>query len=176
MAELAWGARVSAAFRARVAEICAGLAIDDSDLMACMALETANTFSASIRNSFGFGGVGLLQFMPQTATALGTTIEALSRMTPEEQLQFVADYFHPWNGRLHDLGDIYGAVVWPGMIGKPPSYVVFSETDRHSAARYLENAGLDVHRDGLITRSEAIARVRARLFEGLKPHNVWSEV
>ena len=171
---LAWGAKVSTQFRSRVQEIAAGLGIDASDLMSCMAFESGQTFSPSIRNAAGSGAVGLIQFMPQTAAALGTATADLAAMTAERQLEEVADYFHPWTGRLRNLGDVYGAILWPTMVGKPDTFVCFDKADPHHPKLYLQNQGLDFNKDGKITRGEACARVAVLRHRGLEPGNVWS--
>ncbi len=111
--------------------------------------------------------------MPQTAAALGTTTEALAGMTAEDQLDCVRRYFWPHRGRLKTLGDLYMAILWPAGIGKPNGYVLFDRADPDHPARYVQNAGLDLDRDGRITRSEACARIDARLAEGLEPHNAF---
>lgn len=171
---LAWGAKVSATFRQKVEEICWRIAISDpSWLMACMAFESAETFSPSIINRAGSGAVGLIQFMPGTAAALGTTTEDLARMTAEQQLDFVRLYFEPWAGRLHNLGDVYAAILYPSMIGKPDGAVIFDSRDPHHPKRYLENRGLDLNHDGKILRGEITARVQAELTKGLQPGNVY---
>lgn len=169
---LAWGARVSAAFRNRVIEIGAKLSINPSDLMTCMAFESARTFRADIPNGAGSGAVGLIQFMPQTAAALDTSTDALARMTPETQLQYVEAYFAPRAGRLHNLGDVYMAILWPAGIGRPDSFVLFDKNDEHHPARYVQNAGLDYNHDGQITRGEVCRRIYSMLDEGLRPENV----
>jgi hypothetical protein len=64
---LAWGKKVSKRFRSRVKEVAANLQTDPNFLMACMAFESAGTFSSSIKNGAGSGAVGLIQFMPSTA-------------------------------------------------------------------------------------------------------------
>jgi hypothetical protein len=170
---LAWGAKVSPAFRSAVRAIAADIGAKPSDLMACSAFETGRTFRADIMNAAGSGAVGLIQFMPSTAAALGTTIEALKAMTPEAQLHFVHAYFKPWSGRLKSLGDVYGAILWPGMIGKPDSYILFDKLDALHARRYLQNKGLDLDRDGHVTRGEVCKRIYAMRDEGLKPGNVF---
>lgn len=170
--KLAWGAKVSPLFRDKVIAISNGLGIDPSWLMACMSFESGETFSPSIRNAAGSGAVGLIQAMPSTAAALGTSTEALAAMTAEEQLAFVAAYFKPWTGRLHSLGDVYGAILWPGMIGKPDDAVIFDRADKRHPKRYLQNRGLDFNRDGKITKSEIVARVQRELDRGLLPQNV----
>jgi hypothetical protein len=169
---LAWGARVPAAFRAAVRAIADDLGAEANDLMSVMAFETGRSFSASVRNAAGSGAVGLIQFMPSTAAALGTSIEALAAMSPQAQLQFVHAYFRPWRGRLRGLGDVYGAVLWPGMIGRPDSHVVFDRADPRHPARYLQNRGLDLDKDGRVTRGEICARILATREEGLRPENL----
>ena len=50
-APLAWGARVSAEFRARVRRIASNLGCDPNHIMAAMAFETGETFDPAIRNT-----------------------------------------------------------------------------------------------------------------------------
>lgn len=170
---LAWGARVSADFRARVLRLAAQHNADPSDFMACMAFESGETFRADIRNAAGSGAVGLIQFMPQTAASLGTTTSALALMSPEAQLDYVVRYFKPWIGRLKTLGDIYGAILWPSMIGRADSYVLFDREDEKRPKLYIQNRGLDFNKDGKITRAEACAAVVAKRSKGLRPGLVW---
>lgn len=165
---LAWGNKVDARFRARVVEISRLLQIDPSDLMACIAFETGETFSPAIRNAAGSGATGLIQFMPQTAQALGTTTEKLASMDAVEQLDYVYLYFKPRTGRLHTLEDIYMAILWPAGIGKPNDYVLFAKADTKRPKLYIQNAGLDFNRDGKITKAETCAKVRAKLEKGLR--------
>src|SRR5690554_3587730 len=100
---LAWGNKVSAEFREVVFTICAALGIDPDYIMACIAWESNETFSPSVKNMAGSGATGLIQFMPKTAIGLGTTVEALARMTAVEQLDYVRMYFKPYQGRLVTL-------------------------------------------------------------------------
>src|SRR5690606_22727031 len=86
---LAWGAKVSAEFRARLCEVAAALGVEPDYLMACIAFETGETFRPDVRNAAGSGAVGLIQFMPATARGLGTSTEALARMSAVEQLDYV---------------------------------------------------------------------------------------
>lgn len=50
---LAWGQRVSPAFKSKVVEICSELEINPNHLMACMAFETAETFSLALETALG---------------------------------------------------------------------------------------------------------------------------
>ena len=94
--------------------------------MACIAFETAETFRPDIRNAAGSGAVGLIRFMPSTERGLGTSTEALTRMSAVEQLDWVRMYFKPYAGRLKTLSDVYMAILWPKAIGKPEDYVLFT--------------------------------------------------
>lgn len=171
--QLAWGQKVSAAFAKTTVNMSGRLGIDDpSWLMACMAFETGRTFSPCIRNAAGSGAIGLIQFMPATAAALGTSVEELAALSAEDQLLYVELFFRPWKNRLHSLGDVYGAILWPGMIGKPDATVIFEQGDEARPKLYLQNRGLDLNHDGHITRGEIIARVSKELALGLAPENV----
>jgi hypothetical protein len=170
--KLAWGKKVSPAFRARVFEICEELGIVPDHLMACMAFESGETFSPSIENAAGSHAMGLIQFMPSTAAALGTTTDDLAAMTAEDQLLFVRKYFLPQKGKLHNLGDVYMAILWPRGVGKPDNHPLFRK-DEAPAKRYLQNRGLDLNKDGVVTRAEASAKVVKALEKGLKPENLF---
>ena len=168
---LAWGRSVSREFRNELRRIADLLAVEPDWLMACMAFESGRTFSPGVLNAAGSGAVGLIQFMPSTAAALGTTTAALSRMSAVGQLEYVLRYFLPREGRLRNLGDVYMAILWPVAVGKPDTYVLFDRADAKYPKRYVQNAGLDFNRDGRITRGEACARVTAMLADGQKPEN-----
>lgn len=168
---LAWGAKVSPIFRKKTIAISRGLNVDPSNLMACMAFETGETFSPSIRNGAGSGAVGLIQFMPSTAFNLRTTTEELADMTAEGQLDYVDAYFRPRSGRLRTLGDLYGAILWPSMIGKPDDAVVFDADNADHPKLYLQNKGLDLNADGKITKAEVVSIVKKKLDKGLLPNN-----
>ena len=162
---LAWGSKVSADFRARVFAMCERVALNPDFIMACMAWESAETFSPSIRNAAGSGATGLIQFMPATARALGTSTSQLAKMTAVEQLDFVESYFRPYRGRLTTLSDHYMAILWPAAIGRAESAALWDSKSRPTT--YRQNAGLDGNRDGVITKGEAASKVQAKLEKGL---------
>lgn len=174
MSVLAWGAKVSPQFRSNVLAISGRLVVDASDMMACMAFESGETFSPSIRNAAGSGAVGLIQFMPSTCASMGLTVDQMAALTAEQQLTFVERYFRPWSGRMHTLGDIYGAILWPGMIGKPDSAVIFDQADPNHPKLYVQNKGLDFNKDGKITKAEIVARVQKERDRGLQPANAFT--
>jgi hypothetical protein len=168
---LAWGKKVTKPFRDKVQDVATSIEVEPNFLMACMAFETGRSFSPAVKNGAGSGAVGLIQFMPSTAQALGTTTAALAAMSAVRQLDFVEKYFAPRKGKLKTLEDVYMAILWPAAIGKPNSHVLFSKADATNPKRYVQNAGLDYNSDGIITKEEASDRVRKQLTAGLKPQN-----
>lgn len=172
---LAWGAKVSQVFRDRVWWIsdtltaAQGQLFDANNLMACMAWESGETFSASVKNMAGSGATGLIQFMPTTAKDLGTTTAKLAAMTAEDQLNFVYKYFLAAikaRGAVVTLEDVYMTILWPAAVGKPNSYPLFIKASQPTA--YRQNSGLDTDKDGTVTKFEAAAKVRDKLTKGLQ--------
>lgn len=161
---IAWGAKVSSEFRARVRWIGETLGVNPDYLMACMAWESAETFRADIKNAAGSGATGLIQFMSSTAKLLGTTTAKLARMTPEDQLNYVYKYFRPYAGKLNNLGDVYMAILWPKGVGKSDSYVLWDKGKMPTT--FKQNAGLDINRDAKVTRAECIRKVQEKLDRG----------
>lgn len=166
---LAWGAKVSTEFKDRILWICKHLSIDPNYLMACIAWESNETFSASVKNLAGSGATGLIQFMPNTAKALGTSVAQLAQMRPEDQLNYVYKYFLPYKKRLVSLSDVYMAILWPAAIGKAENQVLWAQSNKPTT--YRQNIGLDIDKDGIITKSEASFKVRDKLNKGLTPDN-----
>lgn len=164
---LPWGRKVSPAFRVALYALCYRQRITPAYLMACMAWESAETFSPSIRNAAGSGATGLIQFMPNTARALHTTTDKLAAMTAEEQLIYVEHYFKPYKNRLETLADHYMAILWPAAIGKPYHHPLWDKATRPTT--YRQNSGIDINKDGLITKAEAAAKVTEKLFKGFGP-------
>lgn len=165
--KLAWGKKVDDAFRRRVFGICDTFAWNPethaSRLMSCMAFESGETFSPSIRNAAGSGATGLIQFMPSTARGLGTSTDALAQMSAVEQLDYVEKYFRPYAKRVHTLSDMYMAILLPKFVGQPEDSILFLDPK----ISYRQNAGLDANRDGKITKAEASAKVQAKFDKGM---------
>jgi hypothetical protein len=161
---LAWGAKVSPAFRDEVRAICGRLKCDPNHLMAAMAFESVETFSPSVRNPRS-GATGLIQFMEDTARVLGTSQDELAAMTAEEQLVFVERYLKQYAGKLTTLADIYMAILWPRAVGQPDDHVLFS----NGSIQYAQNVNLDDDGDGVITKMETASLVTAKLAKGLRP-------
>lgn len=131
-------------------------------IMAVMSFETGGTFDPAIRN--GIGATGLIQFLPSTAQGLGTSTNALARMSSTEQLRFVEKYFDQPNfrGRLGSLEGLYTAVL-SGRARQNSEDVLFTR-----GTRAYEQNPLDWNNDGRITAGEAITPVAARMYGGVR--------
>ena len=150
----------SQAFRDKLVQIAERLQTKPLFLMAVMSFETGGTFSPSVKNKVS-GATGLIQFMPRTAKGLGTSIDALVKMTALEQLDFVEKHYKPFKGRLDTLEDAYMAVLYPVAVGKGGRHDLFRK-DR-DPIEYDQNNGLDINRNGIITIAEAATLVASRI-------------
>jgi len=112
-------------FRDKLDGIAKRLGIDKSDLLRIMTFETRGTLNPAIEN--GIGAVGLIQFMPNTAISLGTSVQALKKMTAVQQLDYV-EKFYTKNGvtAKMGLGDLYLMTFMPAAVknNKPDDFVL----------------------------------------------------
>lgn len=142
--------------------------MDPNHLMAIIAFETGRSFDPAVTNHAGSGATGLIQFMPATARALGTTTAELARLDAVAQLDYVETYLAPYAGQMKDLPSAYMAVLFPRAVDKAPDYVLF----RKGSKAYTLNRGLDADGRGQVTKAEAAAKVLALLAEGLRPGSI----
>lgn len=156
MLDIAGLRNTSGSFRSALAEMALSLGLDPSYIAAVMAIETGRTFSPSIQNPFT-QATGLIQFMPATARAMGTTVDDLKRMSAVRQLEYVKAFFRPHVGRIRPNvpGDYYLAVFYPAYIGRDPGTVIFAAGD----TGYAQNSGLDRNGDGFITVGDVTGTV-----------------
>lgn len=134
------------------------LKCDPDDLIAAMSFETGGSFASDQKNYAGGAATGLIQFMPRTVEGLNTTIDELTSMSAVEQLSYVTKMHDRecWRIRKLSLSDIYMAILAPQAVGKPDSYAVYSK----GGDAYSANSGLDLNKDGVITKFEATEMVR----------------
>ena len=105
---------------------------------------------------------GLLQFMPSTAKDLGTSTEEILNMSATEQLVYVVKYFKIHkkiagfkpNARL-DAADLYALTFLPGRAKRE---ILTDSSEKY----YKHNKGLDLDRDGKITKTELAARINQK--------------
>ena len=143
-------------FQQKVEAIEQRLRMAPGSLLAVMRFETGGSFNPAEKNRAGSGATGLIQFMPSTAKSLGTSTDALAKMSAEDQLEYVEKYLTPYKGKLGTVRDAYMAVLYPKAIGKPEWYPLFSQ----GTTAYQQNAGLDRDKKGVVTVGDAVARVQ----------------
>jgi len=148
------GKYVTQDFLNKVLDIAKKLQANPDDLMADMAFESGlNPYAQNASSQ----ATGLIQFMPSTAVSLGTTTEKLLEMTAVQQLDYVYKYLQRFTGKLNSLSDVVVAVLWPAAVGQPDSYILFSQ----GGGAYAGNSGLDLNKDGNVTKGEAAQRAIA---------------
>ena len=114
--------------------------------------------------------VGLIQFMPETARALGTSSEALYKMSAIEQLHYVYGYFKPYTGRIKSFFDLYLITFFPIALGKPDDFVL--QTSKIPASTIAkQNPVFDANKDGKIT----VGEIKQRMYKAI-PSAVLDEV
>lgn len=119
--------------------------------------------------------VGLIQFMPRTARALGTSTDELYQMTGTEQLQYVEKYFKPYSGRLQSVEDLYMVTFLPAALGRSDNFVIGvkpgfkgpnGENSNESiwnlnrGALYNQNKVFDLNKKGFYTIGDIKERIR----------------
>lgn len=156
-----------------------GFDVKADDIVNFMAVETAGTFSPSMRaGGKKNGAVGLAQF---TQTAIDDmnrfrgkgnklTKDKLAAMSFDEQSKVVTEYLSTALGRKKMQGkeisaaDLYAAVFSPAAIGKSMDSTIYSL--KGSARNYRANKSLDTNRDGKITKAELTARLNQWVARG----------
>ncbi len=136
------------AFEEKVKEISHKLEIPPDWLMSVMYSESR--FDAGAINFKGSGAVGLIQFMPSTATELGTSTTHLQRLTHIGQLSYVFQYLNNIKskyGKFDSLTKLYLAILYPKAIPENACFVLYSKP----SISYKQNSGLDENRDGSVT-------------------------
>lgn len=132
-------------FNRKLEKVANKLGVRANDLLAIMKQESG--VDPSRVNSTS-KATGLIQFMPDTARRLGTTTDALAKMSAVEQLDYVYLYYKSVKLKPgSDVGDMYVATFYPAAAGQPDNYVISSRGNKV----YNQNAGLDRNKDGTIT-------------------------
>jgi AraC-like DNA-binding protein len=146
-------------FNKKLEKVAGALGVSSKDLMAIFKQESGVNPAAVNATS---GATGLIQFMPDTASRLGTSTSELKSMTAVEQLDYVYKYFKmvgvkPGMG----LGDLYMAVFMPKYVGADDSTVLGQEGAKGFSGKvYAQNKGLDKNKDGSITVADVKSSVQ----------------
>ncbi len=129
------------------------LGLDPNGLAAVISFESGVNPAAKNPSS---GATGLIQFMPRTASGLGTSTAQLSRMSAVEQLPFVRKFYSPLARSLRSVpGDYYMAVFMPAFVGTAPETVL----GRAGNPIYDQNKGLDIDADGTLTVGDVTRKI-----------------
>jgi len=144
---LPWARLVSPAFMRGIVYIANEVQTDPRYLLATLYAESKLN-PLALNPDTGAGGIN--QWMPKTARGMGTTVEAIRKLTAEQQLFFVLRYYQPAKGRLKSLADVYTWTFRPADLGLP------LEADHFVMGQkgYSLNKSLDINRDGKIERWE----------------------
>ena len=137
------------------------------DLIAVMISECSLNPAAS---NDATNATGLIQFMPDTARNLGTTVEKIKKMSADEQLVLVEKYLKDQKetagfSQDHKLsaGELYALVFLPGRAKREVLCTKGERNDKGKKLNYYENNdGLDTNKDGKITKTELDNRIIAK--------------
>jgi len=117
------------------------------------------------------GATGLIQFMPETASWLGTTVQELKSMTRNQQMDWVLKYYQKWKkaGKVaRNSTDLALITFYPYAVNQPDNYKIGSEKSLERARTITkQNPGLDVDKDGFITVLDYKKWLTTKLPEGL---------
>lgn len=147
---------LSQGFFNKVVEISNRLNCNPNDLLAVMNSESGLKSTAVNKKS---NATGLIQFMPKTATGLGTSVTALKSMSPEEQLVYVEKYLTnaKKSAKLGNQqigpGTLYALVFLPANANKD----ILTQSGEEF---YSWNPALDLDGDGKISKADLAKRVQ----------------
>lgn len=147
------------AFLNKVVYICQKLEVDPNWLMAIMNFESGlNPQKENPKSK----AVGLIQFMPDTAILLGTSVEKLKAMSNIQQLDYVWKYLVTYKKKIKSFIDLYFAVFFPLAIGKPLTWII--EAKKLSRSKIAEqNPVFDINKDNQITVAEVQEIIFSRI-------------
>lgn len=152
-------ADLGAGFSAKVEEVAKNINCDPNDLLALMYSESGLNPKTTASST---GAVGLIQFMPSTANDLGYTTSEIKNMTPVEQLDLVEKYFkktdYYMKGEKKSAADLYSICFLPGRADRE---VLTTKGESY----YSYNSGLDLNKDGQITKSDLNNRLDKKYAE-----------
>ena len=149
-----------AGFELKVIEIADMLKVPPEWLMAVMYSES--NFNAGVKNLKGSGAIGLIQFMPATASDLNVSVQRLANMNHLQQLEYVYIYLQQVKERYGDydsLTDLYLGILFPKARKQDYCFTLYAKPSR----KYRQNAGLDENKDGRVTVSDIDKRMQ-RMF------------
>jgi hypothetical protein len=156
------------AFIRKVKQVAYMLGYDPEWLMFVMNNESG--FSSKAVNPHS-GATGLIQFMPDTATWLGTSISDLKSMTRNQQLDWVLKYYQKWKRsgkKARNSTDLALITFYPYAVNQPDNYKIGSERSLDRARTISkQNPGLDINKDGFISVLDYKKWLASKLPQGI---------
>lgn len=122
--ELKWSEQEKSAFKTKLETVSQNLNINPNWLMAVMKKESG--FDPRITNK-STNATGLIQFVPDTARSLGTSVSALKNMSAIDQLNYIEKYYK--GGNYNGVKDLYLKTFFPAAMkySDDPNYVFKSK-------------------------------------------------
>jgi hypothetical protein len=124
------------------------------------------------------GATGLIQFMPETASWLGTSISELKSMTRNQQLDWVLKYYQKWKRsgkKARNSTDLALITFYPYAVNQPDNYKIGSEKSIERAKTITkQNPGLDMDKDGFISVLDYKKWLATKLPQGVSKEKVSS--
>ena len=145
-------------FLEKTKQVAQEVGCDYKDLLAVMNSESG--LNPAAQNKQG-GASGLIQFMPATARAMGTTTDAIRNMSGVQQLDLVKRLILQnkkmagLQGQRLNAGQLYALIFLPARAQRE---VLTTSSENY----YRCNRGLDANHDGQITSTELGNRVRSK--------------
>ena len=153
---------IDPAFQAKAQQVANNLGVSLEDLLGIMRHESG--LNPGAVNPYT-NATGLIQFMPNTARSLGTSIEALKNMSAIEQLDYVEKFYKPIAGKAKDIGDLYMFTFLPAAVGKPNNFVIGASGSSNKVfginqnALYKQNKTFDADKKGYYTVGDVKNRI-----------------
>lgn len=141
-------------FIGKVKEIAKKVSMNYKLILATMAHESG--FNPSAQNP-DTKATGLIQFIPTTASKLGTSVGELKNMSALEQLKYVEDFYMGHNRagltqKVKSVEDSYFLVFYPRAVGESDDFVLGSEVSPGRVKLIAQqNKGFDKDKKGFIT-------------------------
>lgn len=153
-----------AAFGAKVIDISNKLGVNPNWLMLIMFSESG--LDSTIQNTAhpvqGGYATGLIQFIPTTASALGTTTSALRSMSNLEQLDYVYKYYLPYKSKLSTYVDMYMVTFFPSAAGASKDFIIQAKGIPAKLVRD-SNPSFDLNHDFVLTVGEVDTAMNAKV-------------
>lgn len=152
------GKYITEQFKQKTVDIAALLGVEPDALMKVMASESR--LDPTAENKYA---IGLIQFTKPACEQLGISRDALEQMSAEEQLDWVYEYFKSSAYQLDNEVDLYWKMFTTKPIGKEDASVIYDKGTQAEAGYYNLNAGIDIDKDGKITRRDLAEHLQRQL-------------